>query len=197
MSKSSSGLTVKNVGLVLGPLLFALILIVADFVPGKPAVTYTAAIAALIATWWITEAIPIPVTSLLPFVLFPILGILPAKAVAPQYMNSSIFLFMGGFIMALAIEKHNLHRRIALNIISIIGDKPRRMVLGFMIATAVLSMWISNTTTAKLHNHIGYILGRLGNIPKAIGYFRKSDEIWPGNIDAKNNLQALRMHQKQ
>ncbi|MFH1681979.1 MAG: SLC13 family permease, partial [Candidatus Eisenbacteria bacterium] len=138
-----------RIGLWLGLLLFFAVLLL-DLEPGNPAITRITAVAALMATWWITEAIPIPATSLLPLVLFPILGILAAEEVAPIYMNSNIFLFMGGFILALAIEKWGLHRRIALRIIGILGVRPRRLVLGFMIATAFLSMWISNTATAML-----------------------------------------------
>lgn len=109
-----------------------------------------AAVAVLMATWWVTEALPIPVTSLLPLVLFPLLGILSGTETASTYMNSSIFLFMGGFLIALSIEKWGLHRRMALRVISILGTRPRMIILGFMTATAVLSMWISNTATTML-----------------------------------------------
>lgn len=114
-----------------------------------------AAVALLMAIWWITEAIPLAATSLLPLVLFPLLGILPGKATAPMYIKSTIFLFVGGFLIALAMEKWNLHRRIALSIIRLVGGGPSRLVLGFMIAAAALSMWISNTATCIMMMPIG------------------------------------------
>ena len=108
-----------------------------------------------IATWWITEAIPIPVTSLLPLVLFPLSGGMEVKTTASAYGDETIFLFMGGFMIALAMEKWNLHRRIALTIISAIGTNMDRIILGFMVATGFLSMWISNTATAMMMVPIG------------------------------------------
>ncbi len=109
----------------------------------------------LMATWWMTEALPIPVTSLLPLVLLPFMGILPGKATARQYANEIIFLFMGGFFLALALQKWNLHRRIALLVVSFLGGRASRMVLGFMVASAFLSMWISNTATTMMLLPIG------------------------------------------
>jgi len=102
------------------------------------------------AVWWVTEAIPIPATALLPVALFPLLGIMKGETVTALYFNHVIFLFIGGFIMALAMEKWNLHRRIALRIILLIGVSPKRIVLGFMAATFFLSMWISNTATTMM-----------------------------------------------
>ena len=149
-NKSTAYSTRQMVGLILGPTLFFMVLFLFDLDPARPSVTRTAASAILIATWWITEALPIPVTSMLPLVLFPILGIMKGKEVASTYMNSSIFLFMGGFMIALTIERWGLHKRIALNILKLLGDRPRRLILGFMIATAGLSMWISNTATTMM-----------------------------------------------
>ncbi|MCL4146623.1 UNVERIFIED_CONTAM: hypothetical protein GTU68_021366 [Idotea baltica] len=106
-----------------------------------------AAVAVLMAIWWISQAIPLAATSLLPLMLFPLLGIMKGKDLAPTYVNYIIFLFIGGFLIALAMERWNLHRRIALRIILSVGSKPSRLVLGFMLATAFLSMWISNTAT--------------------------------------------------
>ena len=140
----------QTVGLIAGPTVALAILSFTELDPGNPLVTRTAGVAALMAIWWITEAIPIPATALLPVALFPLLGIMNGKAVAGTYFNNIIFLFIGGFIMALAMQKWNLHRRIALKIILLIGASPRRIVLGFMVATAFLSMWISNTATTMM-----------------------------------------------
>jgi len=114
-----------------------------------------AAVTALVACWWITVAVPIPVTSLLPLLLFPLVGVLPIGSAAAPYANSNIFLFMGGFIIALAIERWNLHRRIALHIVRLVGGSRRTIVLGFMLASALLSMWISNTATTLMMLPIG------------------------------------------
>ncbi|MDX1501260.1 MAG: SLC13 family permease, partial [Thermoanaerobaculia bacterium] len=108
------------------------------------------AAAVLMAIWWITVAIPIPATSLLPLVLLPVLGVLPSGATAANYANDNVFLFLGGFVLALGIQRWGLHRRIALTIVKAVGTNPARMVLGFMLATAFLSMWISNTATTLM-----------------------------------------------
>ncbi|MEZ5357513.1 MAG: SLC13 family permease [Candidatus Zixiibacteriota bacterium] len=139
----------KTIGLLLGPIL-AVIILFFDLQPGSPAVTRCAAAAIWMAVWWLTEAVPIPATALLPIVLFPMLGILSGKATAGQYFNSVIFLFVGGFIIALAMQRWGLHKRIALKIILLIGISRRRIVLGFMAATFFLSMWISNTATTMM-----------------------------------------------
>lgn len=103
---------------------------------------------AWMVTWWVTEAIPIPVTAMLPLVLFPMLGVSTMSEAAQPYGDSVIFLFMGGFILALGLEKYNLHLRIALNLIRLTGTSGNGIILGFMLATALISMWISNTATA-------------------------------------------------
>ena len=144
----------QKVGLILGPALF-LVTTLFDLEPGNPAVTRMAAVALLMATWWITEAIPLFATALLPLVLFPLLGIERGGATAPIYFNSTIVLFLGGFMIALTMEKWNLHHRIALKIIRTIGGGPARIVLGFMVAAGFLSMWISNTATAIMMMPIG------------------------------------------
>ena len=146
--------TMQKVGLVLGPTLF-LVTTLFDLDPGNPAVTRMAAVALLMATWWITEAIPLFATALLPLILFPLLGIERGGATAPIYFNSTIVLFLGGFMIALTMEKWNLHKRIALKIIQTIGGGPSRIVLGFMVAAGFLSMWISNTATAIMMMPIG------------------------------------------
>ena len=145
----------QRVGLVLGPVLFLAVVLLLDLTPGNPLPTRMAAVAVLMATWWVTDAIPLYATSLLPMVLFPLLGILTGRATAPLYINSTIFLFLGGFLIALAMEQWNLHRRIALFIIRTVGGGPERLILGFMIAAAFLSMWISNTATAIMMVPIG------------------------------------------
>ncbi|MFS0690273.1 DASS family sodium-coupled anion symporter [Sporosarcina sp. 179-K 8C2 HS] len=143
------------VGLALGPLLFFLTLLFFKPEGLSPAGVAILASTMWIATWWITEAIPIPVTSLLPLVLFPLSGGMEVKLTASAYGDETIFLFMGGFMIALAMEKWNLHRRIALTIISAIGTNMDRIILGFMVATGFLSMWISNTATAMMMVPIG------------------------------------------
>lgn len=116
------------------------------------------AVATLMALLWITEALPLAVTSLIPLVLFPVLGIDSGDKTAEAYINSTIFLYLGGFMIALAMEKWNLHRRIALTIISVVGSRPSGLILGFMLATAFLSMWMSNTATAVMMLPIGISL---------------------------------------
>ena len=140
----------QRLGLWLVPLVALGVLLFADLDPADPRPTRMAAVAILMAGWWITEAIPIPATALLPVALFPLLGIVPGKATAAVYFNHIIFLFIGGFLFAIAMERWNLHRRIALRIILIFGTRPRRLLLGFMAATWLLSMWISNTATAMM-----------------------------------------------
>ena len=108
------------------------------------------AVTVLMAIWWIGEGTSLATTALLPLVLFPLLGILPSKLVAQNYANHLIFLFLGGFMIALAMEKWNFHKRLALWIIYAIGTGPQRLVLGFMTATAFLSMWISNTASTMM-----------------------------------------------
>lgn len=144
----------QKVGLALGPVLFC-VMILMDLDPANPVVSRMAGVAVLMATWWITEAIPLFATALLPLVLYPLLGIERGGATAPIYFNSTIVLFLGGFMIALTMEKWNLHRRIALKIIGAIGGGPARIVLGFMVASAFLSMWISNTATAVMMVPIG------------------------------------------
>ena len=107
---------------------------------------------------WFSQALPLAVTALLPLAAYPLLSILPVKEVSQAYLDPAVFLFMGGFFIALAIEKWGLHRRMALHIVRAIGFGPRRIVFGFLLATAFLSMWISNTATAMLMLPIGLAL---------------------------------------
>src|SRR3972149_5086541 len=138
----------QKIGFFLGLLIFILILIFADLDPANPNLTKMAAVAALMAVWWITEAIPLAATSLIPILIFPLTGILDGEKTAGSYINSVIFLFLGGFLLALAMENWGLHKRIALKIIPLFGGSPNSIVRGFMAASAFMSMWISNTATA-------------------------------------------------
>ncbi|APA65737.1 MULTISPECIES: SLC13 family permease [Maribacter] len=140
----------QNIGRVLGPLVFFLILFL--FHPEDLSKEANAVLASVawVAIWWVTEAIPIYVTALLPLILFPLTGGLSLTETATSYGHKYIFLYMGGFILAIAIEKWNLHRRIALTIINLIGTNVINIILGFMLATAFLSMWISNTAAAVI-----------------------------------------------
>ncbi|MBW2004481.1 MAG: DASS family sodium-coupled anion symporter [Deltaproteobacteria bacterium] len=145
----------QKIGLFLGPLLFILVLSMPT--PADMSLKAKSVLASTvwIATWWITEAIPIPATSLLPMVLFPLTGTQNIKATTAAYGSSVVFLFLGGFMIAMAMERWNLHRRIALTIIRAIGASSKRIILGFMIATGFLSMWISNTATTMMLTPIG------------------------------------------
>lgn len=145
----------KIIGLILGPLLFILVY---NFVtlPGLSEQGISILACTLwIAVWWITEPIPIAVTSLLPVILFPLTGALDIGTTTQSYGHKYVFLYIGGFILAIAIQKWNLHKRIAINIIMLIGTNVRGIILGFMVATAFLSMWISNTATAVMMLPIG------------------------------------------
>jgi len=130
--------------------LFALILVLPSPDGISPAGKRMAAVAILMAVCWIGEVVPLPVTALMPLVLYPLLGILPSRETAPNYTNHLVFLFMGGFMIALAMEKWNFHKRVALVIIRFIGTSPSQILLGFMVATAFLSMWISNTAATMM-----------------------------------------------
>lgn len=149
--ESFAGLGKRRIlGLMMGVVCAVVILVFFDLDPANPKVTRCAAVAALMAFWWLSEAIPIAATAMLPVMLFPLLGVSPGKVVAASYFNHVIFLFLGGFMVAIAMQKWQLHRRIALKIITTIGFSPNRIVFGFMAATAFLSMWISNTATAMM-----------------------------------------------
>ena len=147
--KTKSG-RLQQISLVVAPVISLLIILFADLDPENKKVTYTFAIAFLMAAWWITEAIPLAATALIPVALFPLFGVVDGKTVSSMYFNHLIFLFIGGFLMAFAMERWNLHRRIALKILILFGISPGRILLGFMLATAFLSMWMSNTATAMM-----------------------------------------------
>lgn len=137
----------RNFGLILGVLLFALTLITQAPAGMSEAAWLTAGVGLLMAVWWATEAVPVPVTSLLPIVLFPLLGQASIKEITAPYAHPVIYLLFGGFIIATALERWNLHRRLALNVLVRVGNHPSAIIGGFMAATAFLSMWISNTAT--------------------------------------------------
>ena len=145
----------KTTGFILGIVFFAALLLFKPYNGMPPGSIEVAAIAFLMACFWITEAIPIPATALLPVILFPLLGVMPISQTTEFYAHNLIFLFMGGFLIALSIEKWNLHKRIALGTILLIGTSSSQIILGFMIATAFLSAWISNTATAMMMVTIG------------------------------------------
>ena len=153
---TSSAFSAKQkLGLILGPALFLGVLF---FVPldGLSAAGRAVLASTLwVATWWITEAIPISATALLPIVLFPLSGGLNIRSTTEAYGQPMIFLFVGGFMIAMAIEKWDLHKRIAMNVIKAVGTNSSRIILGFMVATALLSMWISNTATSLMMMPIG------------------------------------------
>jgi sodium-dependent dicarboxylate transporter 2/3/5 len=141
----------KKLIVLLGGLgLFLLMLIMPTPTGVSPEGHKMAAVVMLMALWWIGEAVPLAVTALMPLILFPLLGIMSSKEVSPNYTDHLVFLFMGGFMIALAMEKWDFHKRIALVIIRFIGTSPSKIILGFMVATAFLSMWISNTATTMM-----------------------------------------------
>ncbi|MFY0630210.1 MAG: DASS family sodium-coupled anion symporter [Flavobacteriaceae bacterium] len=136
----------KKIGLLLAPLLFFIVINLPFHLVSETG-DAVIAVAIWMVIWWITEAVNIAVTALLPLILFPLLKVMPAADVGANYGSPIIFLFFGGFILALALEKVNLHKRIALTIIRMTGTTPNKVILGFMIATAFMSMWISNTAS--------------------------------------------------
>jgi len=136
--------------LFLGPVVAVLVWSMASFSGLPESAASVLSAAAWMLVWWITEAVPLGVTSVLPMVLFPLMGISSISETTAPYGSHFVFLFMGGFLIAIALERWNLHRRFALNILVLAGGKPRRLIAGFMIATAALSMWISNTATTLM-----------------------------------------------
>lgn len=136
----------KQIGLLLGPVLF-IVFTFFPFVELPPKAEVVIGLATWMISWWITEAVSISITALLPLLIFPLFDVMSMNAVGANYGSSIVFLFFGGFVLALALEKVNLHKRIALTIIHNTGTTPNRVILGFMLATAFMSMWISNTAS--------------------------------------------------
>ena len=151
----------RRIGLILGVLGFAMLLLLPAPDGLSPTAWRAAAVVFLMAVFWTTEAIPISATAFMPLVLFPTLGVLEMKDAAAPYANDIVFLSMGGFLIAVAMQACGLHRRIALAIVAKVGTQPRRLVLGFMLASAFLSMWISNTATTAMMYPIGMAIGML------------------------------------
>jgi sodium-dependent dicarboxylate transporter 2/3/5 len=145
----------QQIGRFLGPIVFIAILAAKPLLGMPPDAASVAAVASLMVIWWICESVPIAATALLPIVLFPLLGVMSTASTTVAYANHLIYLFLGGFLIAIAMQKWNLHRRIAMHILQAVGTSPDRIVLGFMLATAVLSMWISNTATTMMMLPIG------------------------------------------
>lgn len=140
----------QRIGFFLGLALFALALVT----PAPAGLSLegwrVVAVAALMASWWATEAIPVPATSLLPIVLFPLLGVTGIENATKPYSSSVIYLLLGGFIVAMAVERWNLHRRLALMVLARVGGRPDAIIFGFMAATAALSLWMSNTAATMM-----------------------------------------------
>ena len=145
----------QTVGLIVGPVAAAILFALPTPAGLSPAGWRLAAVAVLMAVWWATEALPIPVTAFIPIIAFPVLGITSIDDAAAPYMDPVILLLLGGFIIARSLEHWNLHRRIALNILARVGSSPGRIIFGFMLATAVISMWVSNTATTAMMLPIG------------------------------------------
>lgn len=149
---------VRRVGLLLGPVMFLFAVLLplpaiesaGGTVAPDMGVRVTLGLASWMAIWWMTEALPLAATALLPLAILPLGGVLPAQSVAPQYFADIVALFLGGFCLALAMQKAGLHKRIAMRVLTIVGTRPRRLVLGFLGASALLSMWVSNTATTLM-----------------------------------------------
>ncbi len=161
------GTRARLIGLAVGIAVFIVMLLLSP--PGNlsPEGWHVAAVGVLMAIFWVSEALPLPATALLPLPLFPLLGVMPVKATAAPYANPVIFLFMGGFVIALAMERWRLHERIALFVLKSVGERMDYLIGGFMVATAGLSMWVSNTATTLMMLPIAMSVAALNNSNKA------------------------------
>ncbi|NQZ75228.1 MAG: DASS family sodium-coupled anion symporter [Ekhidna sp.] len=151
-------MTRNRIGLVIGPILFCVVFFGSPFPDLNPEANAVLASTLWVAIWWLSEALPISATALLPIVLLPLTGGAPISQTTTAYGDKMLYLFVGGFIIAIAMQRWNLHKRIALNIISAVGTNTQLIVLGFMLATGILSMWISNTATTLMMVTIGTAL---------------------------------------
>ncbi|MEN9999998.1 MAG: hypothetical protein RL766_45 [Bacteroidota bacterium] len=149
MEKNTATSRKPLLAMLAGPALFVLVWFLDPFSLG-PSANKVLAVAVWMITWWITEAIPMPAVALMPLVLFPLFGIAKISEAALPYANEVVFLFMGGFMIGLGIEKWNLHRRIALSIVKLTGTGGNGIILGFILSTGFISMWLSNTATAMM-----------------------------------------------
>lgn len=171
----------RRFGWVLGPA-FLLMTLVLPAPSGMESEAWrVAGLGLLMAVWWITEVVPIPVTALLPLILLPVLGISPIGEAAAPFANPIIFLFMGGFMIAQAMQRWNLHRRLAFAIIGSTGPGPRRLIAGFMLASAFLSMWVSNTAVAVMMLPIGLSVIQVmeGNRPTVLAGGKAGENPFP------------------
>ena len=151
MQSSAQNSRLKQAGLWIGPLLALSMFITVGWQDTMPHNAWiVAGVGLWMATWWSTEAIPVAATAFIPLVSFPLLQVMPVKAVAQSYAHPTIFLFLGAFLLALSVEKWALHRRIALSVLVRTGTDGRKLILGFMVAGALLSMWMTNTSTAMM-----------------------------------------------
>lgn len=147
---TEASITRKYVGIFLGPALFLLMWLLPSPAGMTPGAVKVAAVTLWMIVWWISEAVPIAVTALLPLALFPLTGFSSTAAAATGYSNHLIFLFLGGFFIALTLQKWNVHKRIAWAILVTLGTSSKRILLGFMVSTGFISMWISNTATTMM-----------------------------------------------
>lgn len=168
-------------GVVIGAALLAAVLIIPPPAGMPPQAWRVAAVAFLMATWWITEALPIPATALIPLVLFPLLGIATIRETAAPYADPIIFLFLGGFIIGTGMQRWALHKRIGLRAITLTGAAPHRLVGGFMLSTALLSMWISNSATAIMM------------LPVAVSVLALLSEYGEADEESRHNLGVVLM----
>jgi solute carrier family 13 (sodium-dependent dicarboxylate transporter), member 2/3/5 len=165
----------QRIGLALGAVVCAALLVAPAPAGFSLPAWRTAAVTALMAIWWATEAIPIAATALVPLALLPLLGVDSIEAIARPYANSTIFLILGGFLVALAMERWSLHRRIAFNIVARAGPRPRAMILGFMVASALLSMWVSNTSTTLMMLPVALSVAEVVEPPDSAPASRRGD----------------------
>lgn len=165
------GSRLARYGLLLGPALALVVWALPTPPELSPEGHRLAALTTLMATWWMTEALPVAVTALVPLALFPLVGIAGAKTVAPNYGHDLVWLFFGGFQLAFAVEASGLHKRVALFLVKLVGTRPERLVLGFMLAAGLLSMWLLNTSTTLMMLPVGMAVARAleGDEPGSFG----------------------------